>query len=270
MALATFGRGQGKNDVSVLEINDQGAPTNIFGRKVVGTHTSNTWDVAVSPDNKYIASASWDESLHIVNLESRNKTIIKPDGEDVDSVDFDTYRHLIANTDKALYYWNLEEIVENSKPLLKIPASESTVLLDSTISPDKKWLVGVGSGANVILYPLDSDGLPIKTESETEDLSFEASPLTGGEHTLSVLHAEFSANSRLLATLGNDGILQIWDVKTKSPLFHLKLPTDTIVKHFFREFTFPCTDDGCYLIIPIHYGVSRKGSAIAIYDFMNL
>ena len=95
----------------------------------------------------------------------------------------------------------------------------------ATLSPDGEWMAEVGRSQVVDLYSTNDGQL--------------VNQLVG--HEQSVYRAEFSPNSRQLATVSWDATVRLWDVSSADELWTIQLPSRRAPPGPLWDFDFRCT-----------------------------
>lgn len=166
-------------------------------------HTNAVISVAISSDGKRLASASYDKTVRMWDVEKQaplgepmlghtsfvRSVAFSPDGKHLAS----------ASYDKAVRLWDVETQAPVGKPLL----GHISFVLDIAFSPDGKYLASASDDNNIILWDVETQ-TPI------------SKPLLG--HTAMVNSIVFSPNGKLLASAGFDKAVRLWDVKTQASI----------------------------------------------------
>ncbi|MEG4419922.1 WD40 repeat domain-containing protein, partial [Microcoleus sp. LAD1_D5] len=121
-------------------------------------HSEGVISVAFSPDGKTLASASYDGTIKVWNLQSQKPiATLAGHSEGVISVAFSPDGKTLASAsdDKTIKVWNLQ----SQKPIATL-AGHSTSVESVAFSPDGKTLASAsGDYETIILWNLDFDDL---------------------------------------------------------------------------------------------------------------
>jgi WD40 repeat protein len=211
----------------------------LYHQQTLSGHTKPLNDIAFSPDNRLIATASYDGQIGLFTVGSEQKQFEKAphDGKDVLSVDFDASgtRLLSGGKDGYVRLWKL-----NAKQLTllkKFPQAQDSVHWTS-FSPDNQKIVSVGRDQIVHVYPIHDNQQQHK--------------LAGHDDT--IWRAIFSPDNQQLATASADATVRLWDLSNDSELFTLRLPTTNSSNDevLLWDFDFRCTPKGdCWIAVPL-------------------
>ena len=178
----------------------------VGGRPLVG-HEARIWSVAISPDNRWAATGSGDNTARIWDLstDGRAASVLRGHDAPVNSVAFSPDGRWLAtgSNDKTARLWDLHQDPPASTFVL--PDHERTVQFVA-FSPDGRW-VATGSGENAVrLWDLNADN------PAASPLMF---PANRG-HWSAESSFGFSSDSRWLIT-GAGRSVRIWDIKSDNP-----------------------------------------------------
>ena len=199
-------------------------------------HDDVVHDVAFSPDDTLLATASYDGRIGLFSLSGEEPKLIDAHQGRVASVSFDASgKYLVGGgiDDSIVKLWDLD----TESIVVKNIATTNDRILWSSLSPDGKLVATVERGGSVRVDAVDGQREPIT--------------LVGHEQT--VYKALFSPDSRQLATVGGDMTVRVWDLDTKSELFMLRLPAK-IQNPGPWDFDFRCTPTDCWIAIPLTSG----------------
>jgi WD40 repeat protein len=211
-------------------------------------HQNICGSLAFSPDEKWLASGSYDQTIRIWNLKDLNQApkVLTGHTNAVYNVAFSPdSRYLVSSSwDKTARLWDMQKL---SNPLISVPFDRQVTA--SVFSPDGRYLfMGNSNGVIKILEMsnLDAEAKEIfHTESgifsmqfspdgrlfavgsadgrvwlwdphEWESSQFKLKPQVWFGHSDAVSALAFSKDSRWLATGSQDQTILIWDLLTPS------------------------------------------------------
>lgn len=173
--------------------------------------------VVFGPDNRWVASGSFDNTIKIWDLETGrelrslsghtgavNALVCSPDGKWLAS----------GGNDNSVRIWE----IESGKEIRNFSGRNGTIET-LAFSPDGKRLAAGGSAGSVVLLDLESGR--------------ELAALSG--HTASVTTLIFSPDGKLMASGGSDQTVKIWDIAKSKELRSLKGHTDAITVLRFSD-----------------------------------
>ncbi len=161
--------------------------------------------LAIAPDGGWVALACADHQVHLLELASGVQQQLRGHLDEVTSVAFSPDGHWIASTgkDRTTRLWNratLEQMACWTSPDL---------LWGVAFSPDSRHVVAVGDDQQVFLAHA--------VEAAGADIAF------SGYHGV-LRTAVYSADGRLLATCGDEGLVRVWDASSGACLQQLSQP----------------------------------------------
>jgi WD40 repeat protein len=167
-------------------------------------HQGRVTSVAFSPDGKRLASASWDHTVILWDIDGRKPQAALAGHRDVvSSVAFspDGRQLASASKDQTVILWDLDR----RRPLAILSGHRGPVTCVA-FSPDGKQLASASADQTVMLWDLGSRQ-PLAT-------------LAG--HQGAVTSVAFSPDGKRLASAGRDQTVILWDVDSRQALAALK------------------------------------------------
>lgn len=175
--------------------------------KTLSGHHGVVEGLAWSPDAKLLVSTSRDGTAIVWDVESGTQRLVfdkhKKAIWDV-AVSTDGSLTATGGSDGIVYIWDMQ-----TGTVLNTLKADNGDVYAISISPDKKWLAVGYQNRNIIIWNI-STGKPQYTLSE--------------QITDSVQNVRFSHNGNILASVGDDGNLFLWDMKSNPPALLSKTP----------------------------------------------
>ena len=219
---------------------------------VLRGHTDDVSSASFSPDNKYIVSASYDNTIRIWDAQT-GKELKKLEGltEGINSVSFspDGKRIVSASWDNTIRIWD----AKTGKELKKMEG-HTNIVNSASFSPDGKRIVSASQDRTVRIWDTQTGKELKKLEGHTDIVWFTSfSPdgkcivsasddhtvriwdaQTGKElkklegHTSGVNSASFSPDGKRIVSASRDNTVRIWDAQTGKELKKLEGHTSLV------------------------------------------
>ncbi|CAE6490242.1 unnamed protein product [Rhizoctonia solani] len=214
-------------------------------------HTDTIWSVACSPDGKYVASGSADQTIRFWNPKTGQQvlqTLTNQTG-DINSIDFSPDGKLLASgsSDRTICIWNIPQGTLGLPPF----QAHSDKVLGVRFSPNGNYLASSSLDRSIRVWD-PRDGKPI------------GGPFEG--HMGPIYSTTFSPDSTRMISGSPDGTIQLWDPKKsalgdKSSDYH----TDGVASVAFSpdgRYIASCSYDATLRV----WDVTDKNSAIPAGD----
>jgi WD40 repeat protein len=177
-------------------------PGQPFGQPL-SVDTDHVFSVAVSPDDKMLASGAYNGSIILWDMETRQsigQPLTTHKGR-VNSLAFSPDGRMLASgsDDSTIILWNVQTGEPMGQPMNGNTGSISSV----AFSPNGKTLASGGLNSKVIFWDVQTHK-PI------------GQPLTA--HTGGISSVAFSSDGRTLASGSKDKTIILWDVQTHKPI----------------------------------------------------
>jgi len=172
--------------------------TSVFSGNRLGTlkgHTDQILSIALSPDDKILASGSLDETIRLwdVGAKKHIRTLTKHNSP-VKCVSFSPDGKVLASVDEMgfVYVWDSHNFEPKAIP--KVDSIISSYINSLIFSPDGRTLAIGGNG--ICLWDMNSNKIVVTFKSQTG----------------AVKSIQFSPDGSLLASGYSDGTVLIWEV----------------------------------------------------------
>ncbi len=156
-------------------------------------HEDLVYDVAMSPDQKWVVSASFDKTVRIYDLqEGKDVQICHGHSGRVATIIItpDSQQAISASGDATIRFWNLPD-GQN----LRCLKGHTGEVLSLAVSPNNRYLASGAEDKTIRIWDM-ATGEPVQV-------------LKG--HTSSITSVSFARNSRFLASKATDDTVHIWD-----------------------------------------------------------
>ncbi|MEL6927943.1 MAG: WD40 repeat domain-containing protein, partial [Cyanobacteria bacterium J06600_6] len=184
-------------------------------------HTQKIWDLAISPQGDRFASASEDNTVKVWDLQGNLLFNLKGHQDAVRTVAFsDRGQAIISGSeDRSVKLWQLEK--KTAVTLGKHQAAVKKV----AISPDNSSLASVDDNGELILWQ--------KGDRAKADIWQKRQ--THSAHNNSIWSATFSADSKTLATAGEDHKVMLWNIDRIMSLDTLEYACDWLKNYLHHD-----------------------------------
>ena len=171
-------------------------------------HTASVHSVAFSPDGTILASASYDSTVKLWNVSTREHSATLRHGKNVKSVSFSPDGTTVASGARDVKLWNVST-KENVATLEGHAARVSSV----SFSPDGTLLA---SGADASEYSLGDRTVKLW------DVAARTNIATLEGHRRKITSVAFSPDGATLASVDYIYVLKLWDVATRTNIATLE------------------------------------------------
>jgi len=166
-------------------------------------HTKLVSSISFSPDNTMLASASWDQTIRLWNVTTRDCiATLYGHHSFVYTLSFSPDGRLIASggQDKVIRLWNVA-----SRECVAVLEGHKDYIRSVCFSPDNRLVASGSDDMSVHIWELSSNARRATFQGQT------------GE----ICSVQFSPDSRLIASASNDGSTWIWHVNSEECLVKL-------------------------------------------------
>jgi len=167
-------------------------------------HEGHIWCVSFSPDDRYILTASTDQSFKVWDtLNWSFRQIENAHDQEIGSARFsnDGKSLVTCADDKLVKIWNTETL-----ELEAVLEGHSNKVWRAVFSPDDKTIASSGYDGEIIIWDLDTETIRHRIAG----------------HTAQTAGLVFSNDGNRLVSASDDGLVKFWDSKTGAELFALR------------------------------------------------
>ena len=160
-------------------------------------HAAAVFSVSFSPDGRILASGSWDETVKLWDVETRQNIATLDEHTDaVSSVSFSTNGEILVSGswDGTVKLWDVE-----TRQNIATLNEHAAAVFSVSFSPDGRILASGSWDETVKLW----------------DVETRQNIATLNEHAAAVFSVSFSPDGTLLASGSWDGTVKLWDVETR-------------------------------------------------------
>ncbi len=175
--------------------------------------------VSFSPDNKMVATGGQYDTVHLWNLGSKNynpRTIYDYGTISMNFSD-DGKTISILNKDGKIGVWYTREI-------------NNSIKSNNYCNQYTKNVLNISHNNQYLIAKEDPDNSAYEYILKNAHCSPSG---TSFQHNESVIHAIFSHNDQLLATLSKDRVVKLWDINHQVPIFTIKSGNITKIRFSF-------------------------------------
>ncbi|MDJ0744294.1 MAG: AAA-like domain-containing protein [Xenococcaceae cyanobacterium MO_167.B27] len=179
--------------INFLQVEDLNQP-HIHLKKTVKGHKVGVWRIAVSPNNKIIATASEDKTAKLWDWHGNLITSLNGHQDVVKAIAFSPNSNIVgtASYDKTVKLWNIQ-----GKTIATLKQHDHSVgALD--ISDDGKLMATADVNGTIKLWELDGDKITVKLKQSIK------------AHTDAVRKVVFSPDGQLIASGSEDSTIKLW------------------------------------------------------------
>lgn len=238
--------------------------------RTLNKHTGWIYGLAISPDDRMLASASGDKTVILWSLPAGRSIRTWNHAEEVRAVAFSADGSLLATAgeEKVIHIWN----VNNGTLKTKLTGHSDTIVA-LAYSPDGRQLASAGYDNSIRIW---------NAEASTLEAEISRSNKSSNYHTGNVYGLAYSPDSRRLVSCSSDDKVFVWNTRTfelSNRLFHDNTarratfdPTGTriITTGFDRRLRFWEVETGrlqlSYQFDSLLCGVASNGQYVAAGD----
>ena len=171
--------------------------------QVLRGHKKSVWDVALSPNGKFLASAGVDQTIKLWNTQGKLLTTLTGHGEPIRDVDISPDGKMMASAsdDNTVRLWELDQMEGLQVTFKRLFIEHQREVYQIAFSPDSQLLASVSEDRQVIIRHLKQVG-----QGATETLK-----LSG--HSDAVRSVAFSPDGQFLASAGDDKTIRLWKIQ---------------------------------------------------------
>ena len=216
-------------------------------------HTDPVTCVAITSDDKYIVSGSWDNTVRIWNLQSKTqKSVLQGHTKWVTSVSITSDNKYIvsASNDDTVRIWNIEQEIQEG-----VIQGEEGCILSVAVTSDSKYIITGGYDSTLIIWSFQKKSQEAILEGHTDSIlilvttSDSKYAISGSDdktiriwdiqdrkqeailegHSNQVTGLAVTSDNRYIISCGNDKTVRIWNLQSRRQEWALEEQIDKVV-----------------------------------------